>query len=206
MADTEESVDQKLAKHYGNLSPESQWRSEEREEIGLFIGHAIANEVSIPYAKAGKTLIFSVASNLGMMERGIQTEAGDQYQVIASDFAKVERVGGSLPLQADGRALPLRDNSIPCLVDIRGALWHQLINLKFDAEDQSGNLIAEEYRRTLIDEGVLIVEDGKHLAWATGELIDKAFGSDCIPGFYPPEYIGEEPFILRAYKKISPTG
>jgi hypothetical protein len=116
-----------IAAYYENDPNAMPWREQQgdRREIGLFIGHVIKDELNISYAPEGKkTIILSVASNVGVMEQGIQEEAGDNYLIVANDFANIPRLLGVQPLRSDARALPVADNSVPCIVDVAGALWH----------------------------------------------------------------------------------
>lgn len=183
------------------------WQEEggERRKIGFFIGHCIAEEIPFPKASEGKkTLVLSVASNIGVMEQGIQEEAGNHFLVVANDFSNIPRVDGVTPLQSDARNLPFADNSVPCIVDIAGASWHQLADDIFNdilIYKKSGlaQKIINHYLSKLMPQGVLIIDDGYEKS--TGQLLDQVFEGNRIDGFSEPIIIGEEPYKLRVYKK-----
>jgi len=194
-----------VAEYYENDPEAMIWRTkEDREAIGRYVGYCIASEIGIPRAKEGKAIILSTASNAGIMERGIQQEAGEGFSVIANDFANIPRVKGPLALQSDARELPFSDGSIACIVDIAGALWHQLVDDKLGSpsvrkELSRAGAILKHYLSKLTANGVLITDDGYEKS--TGVLLDGVFKGGVVPGFDKPEVWGDESYKLRVYRK-----
>lgn len=198
--------DSTVAKYYENDPNARVWQENagERREIGLYIGHCIAEEIDFPRSENGKTIILSAASNVGVMEQGIQEQAGDNYLVVANDFANLPRVSGVEPLRSDARELPFANESIPCIVDVAGALWHQLADDMLDRKlvgkkSEKGARIILEYLSKLKPGGVLLVDDG--FDKSTGQLLDEIFADDPIVGFVEPTIIGDENFKMRIYRK-----
>ncbi len=187
---------------YKTSASEGIYASPERKRVGEFIGNVIANEVKdIPFGE--KPIVLSVASNVGVMEAGIQEAIGSKAKVISGDLGQYPREPGTTPLQADAAELPFAKNSIPVIVDILGGSWHDLLLDKASAgKTHYASELFGGYRSRLKDNGILVLDNWSEGKSSTQELIAEVYGKNEIPGFEPPQNYTDGKYNVSVYRKL----
>lgn len=209
MEDMAAKMDREIAAGYLRGKDDSPWCKKERGEIGKYIGYLLKTRLSSN--GDSKTLVMSVAANVGIMEKGMQSELGNSAIVIASDYV-IPPEQAENGLIADARSLPYKKGSVPVIVDIAGALWHQLAPhelLEGESEKDPMSLLSllNHYLEMLKPGGLLVIDE-RIVAQAgpkisTAELLDKIVGNQMPQGFTSPETAGDRHCKIRIYKKQS---